>query len=78
MAKKTKRIQRKWSKDELKLLKKLFPIKETKEVAEILGRSLTSVHTKAFESGLKKAYLPPRWTASETKLLKKLYRTTTA
>jgi len=43
-----------WSKDEVKLLKKVFRNMSTKEVAEALGRSATSVQTKASALGLKK------------------------
>ena len=44
-----------WSKDDVKLLKKLFPNRRTQDVADQLGRSLTSVQKKASKMGLKKA-----------------------
>ena len=43
-----------WSKDELKLLKKMFRSASTKEVAEKLGRTARSVQNKASALGLKK------------------------
>ena len=49
-----KAVQRKWSDDDLKLLKKLFPIKQTKEVAEILERPMHSVIRKAYILDIKK------------------------
>ncbi len=43
-----------WSKDELKLLKKMFRSTGTKEVAEKLGRTVSSVQNKASTLCLKK------------------------
>ena len=43
-----------WSKDEVKLLKKMFRSTSTKEVAEKLGRDVNSVQNKARALGLKK------------------------
>ena len=43
-----------WSKDEVKLLKKMFRSTSTKEVAEKLGRAVRSVQAKARALGLKK------------------------
>ena len=43
-----------WSKDEVKLLKQLFRSTSTKEVAEKLGRTPSSVQNKASALGLKK------------------------
>ena len=54
MAKRKKATRGAWSKDELKMLKKLFRNTSTKEVAEALGRSATSVQAKASTLGLKK------------------------
>ena len=42
MAKKKKLIKGLWSKDDVKLLKKLFANRATQEVADQLGRSLRS------------------------------------
>ncbi len=44
-----------WSKDDVKLLKKLFPNRRTQDVADQLGRTLKSVKQKASKMGLKKA-----------------------
>jgi len=43
-----------WSKDDIKLLKKLYPKTITQELAERLKRSAGSVKTKARQLGLKK------------------------
>ena len=55
MAKRKKLIKGLWSKDGVKLLRKLFPTRSTKDVAAQLGRSLKSVQMKASKMGLKKA-----------------------
>ena len=44
-----------WSKEDVKLLKKLFPNRKTQEVADQLGRTLKSIKMKASKMGLKKA-----------------------
>lgn len=61
-----------WSKDEVKLLKKLFPNRDRQETADRLGRSLPSVNNKAQRLGIK-TKRPPRWSKDKDKLLKKLY-----
>jgi len=43
-----------WSRDEVKLLKKIFRNRSTREVAEQLGRSIPSVGAKASALGLRK------------------------
>lgn len=43
-----------WSKDEVKLLKKIFRNRSNREVAEQLGRSIPSVSAKASALGLRK------------------------
>ena len=43
-----------WSRDEVKLLKKVFRNRSTREVAEQLGRSISSVSAKASALGLRK------------------------
>ncbi len=55
MAKKKKLIEGFWSKDDVKLLKKLFANRATPEVADQLGRSLRSVMSKSQRMGLKKS-----------------------
>ena len=54
MAKKKKRTKVTWTKDEIKLLKKLFGNKTSQEVADELGRPLYSIKMKASRTGLKK------------------------
>ena len=54
MAKRKKLVKGLWSKDDVKLLKKLFANRKTQEVADELGRSLRSVMGKAQKMGLKK------------------------
>ena len=54
MAKRKKLVRGSWSKDEVKLLKKLFPGRSTQKVADELGRSLKSVQMKTSKMGLKK------------------------
>lgn len=55
MAKKKKLTKGLWSKDDVKLLKKLFPNRSTQEVADQLGRSLPSTRNKASKMELKKS-----------------------
>ncbi len=61
MAKKKKLIEGFWSKDDVKLLKKLFANRATQEVADQLGRSFESVKSKAQKMRIKKSkkYLKP-------------------
>jgi len=44
----------KWTKDEVKQLKKLYRNNSTRVVAKVLGRSRDSVESKAGDMGLKK------------------------
>ncbi len=51
-----------WTKDDIKLLKKLYPHGNTKMIAEKLCRPLTAVRQKAYDIGLKTdtyRYWPP-------------------
>jgi len=52
MAKKKKLIKGPWSwtKDDIKLLKKLYPHGNTKKIAERLNRPLTAVRQKAYDN----------------------------
>jgi len=43
-----------WSKDEVKLLKRLFPRGRAREIAEQTGRPLTAVRQKAYNMGLRR------------------------
>ena len=54
MAKKKKLTTGIWSKDEIKVLKKLFRNTRTKDVATKLNRKPKSVETRAAKLGLKK------------------------
>jgi hypothetical protein len=54
MAKKGKLITGVWSKDEIKVLKKMFCNTNTKELAIKLNRKSKSVEAKASRLGLKK------------------------
>ena len=61
MAKKTKSKKSKtmvkglWTKDDIKLLKKLFPGNPTAEIAAQLGRPTDAVKKKASRMGLRKS-----------------------
>jgi hypothetical protein len=74
MAKRKKQKGVSWSKDEVKLLKKLFPRGRAREIAEQTGRSLATVRQKAYSMGIKTRECH-RWSANDVKLLKKLYPT---
>ncbi len=83
MRKAKKKAKRKpatlWSKDEVKLLEKLYPTGLTREISDRTGRSPASVRYKAFRMGIKRKRVwqaCPDWPADELKLLKKLYPTT--
>ncbi len=62
-----------WSANEIKLLKKLYPTENNQSIADKLGRSLPSVKTIAYLSGLKKVGVAPVWSKQEDTLLKKPY-----
>jgi len=70
------RIKGPWSEKEIKLLKKLFPIKSLIEIAGTLRRSYNPVYAKAREIGLTRRRRAVEWTKYEIKMLKKLYSTT--
>lgn len=54
MARKKKKAGKEWTRDEVKKLKKLFRNSSTADVAKELGRSTSSVQSKATQLGLKK------------------------
>jgi hypothetical protein len=62
-----------WSKDEVKLLKELFPQGGAREIAERVGRSLVAVRQKAYYMGIRTSE-HRFWSANEVQLLKKLYQ----
>ena len=81
MAKKKakERVIKGWSKNEIKLLKKLYPTSSTLEVAKKIGRSPASVLYGAYILEIKKKRVSqarPDIPPNEIKLLKKLYPTT--
>ncbi len=77
MAKKKKLIKGPWSwtKEDIKLLKKLYPHGNTKKIAERLNRPLTAVRQKAYDIGMK-TDVYCYWSKVNIKLLKKLYPNT--
>ncbi|MBP7866977.1 MAG: hypothetical protein KA419_13630 [Acidobacteria bacterium] len=48
------RPYRKWHKEDISRLKRLFPAKTNQEVARLMGRSLVSISSMAFKLGLRK------------------------
>jgi hypothetical protein len=74
MAKSKKKGWIAWSEDEVKLLKRLFPLGRAREVAKQTGRALTAVKQKAYFMGIKTRERR-LWTANEIKLFKQLYPT---
>ncbi|MCP4262880.1 MAG: hypothetical protein GY774_36025 [Planctomycetes bacterium] len=77
MAKKKKLIKGPWSwtKDDIKLLKKLYPKGNIKMIAERLNRPLTAVRQKAYDIGMK-SDVYHYWTKADLLLLKKRYANT--
>jgi hypothetical protein len=64
-----------WTKDDIKLLKRLYPRGNTKKIAERLNRPLTAVRQKAYDMGMKtKVYR--YWSDMDLKQLAKLYPNT--
>jgi len=73
-AKDKKCVRRQWSEDEVKLLKRLFPIGRAREIAKRTGRSLAAVRQRAYSMGITtREYRRRLWSAEEIELLKKLY-----
>jgi len=64
---------RRWSANDVKLLKKLYPTENTQSIADKLGRPLQSVKQIAYLNGLKKVGAALSWSRQEDTLLKKLY-----
>ena len=76
-AKTKKRTLIAWSKDEVKLLKRLYPDGRAEEIAERTGRALTAVRKKAYVMGIK-AREDRFWSANDIRQLKRLYPSETA
>jgi len=55
MAKNKKIVTGRWSKDEVRTLKKMFRDTTNKDIAEQLNRDVSSVQFKASQLGLKKS-----------------------
>ena len=72
--KKDKRWVR-WSKDELRVLKRLFPVGKARQVADKVGRSLSTVKQKAYSMGLATRE-NRRWKVSEIKIVRTRFLTT--
>jgi len=64
-----------WTKDDIKLLKKLYPRGKTKMIAERLCRPLTAVRQKAYDIGMK-TDIYQYWTEDDLMLLARLYPNT--
>jgi hypothetical protein len=77
MTKKQKLIKGPWSwtKEDIRLLKRLYPHGNTKKIAERLNRPLTAVRQKAYDIGMK-TDVYRYWSKEDIKLLKKLYPNT--
>ena len=71
-AKTKKKTSIPWSKDEVKLLKKLYPDGGAGEIAERIGRPLTAVQQKAYYMGIKMRECR-LWSADEIRQLKRRY-----
>ncbi len=74
MVKKKDNRWARWSKAEVRLLKRLFPLRKARQVAEKTGRPLSAVKQKAYSMGLE-TRTNRRWSASEIKIVRTLYLT---
>ena len=73
MATETKRIGPwSWTKEDIRLLRRLYPRGNTKKIAERLGRPLTTVRQKAYDLGMK-TNVYQYWTPEDLDLLVELY-----
>jgi transcriptional regulator of aromatic amino acid metabolism len=64
-----------WTKNDIKLLVKLYPKGNTKMIAEKLCRPLTAVRQKTYDMGMK-TDIYNYWTEDDLNLLVKLYANT--
>ena len=60
-----------WLTQEIRLLKKMYPDNNKRDIANKLGRTVGAVETKAYKLGFSKK--PRVWSKRELNLLKKLY-----
>ena len=76
MAKSKRGLGRKWTAQEVALLKELYPECPIPEIAKRLSRTVAAITGQACCLGLKrKSYLDKLWTAEEIQLLRELYST---
>ncbi len=61
-----------WTKDDIRLLKRLYPRGNTRKIAQRLCRPLTAVRQKAYDIGIKTAVYQ-YWTDDSVRLLMELY-----
>ena len=74
MAEEERDFPGRWSKDEIKLLKKLYAGTPTEKVAKKVGRSLPAVRYRAHLLGLKRQVQQEgRWTPEDIAVLRELY-----
>jgi hypothetical protein len=65
-----------WSRQEIRLLKKMYPDNSVQDMTNELGRTAPGVYRKAYKLGLRKSIRV--WSKRELDLLKKLYPSKTA
>ena len=70
-AKSKKNARIAWTKDEVKLLKELYPDNSARDIANELGRTVTAVRVKAYKLGL--CERRNVWSKKELNLVKRLY-----
>ncbi len=76
-AKTKKKARLAWSKNEVKLIKRLYPRGKASEIAKRTGRSFAAVKQKAHRMGIKTRE-DHLWSAGEIRQLKRLYPSETA
>jgi len=64
-----------WKKEDIRLLKRLYPRGNTKKIAERLNRPLTAVRQKAYDMGMK-TNVYQYWKPEDLDLLTELYADT--
>ena len=71
-------MDKKWSKEEIQQLKKLFETisTSTEQLAKKLGRSVSSLKSKAYRIGLKSRMQYNPWSAEEINKLNEMFPTT--
>ena len=64
---------RRWSNEEMRILRKFYPIMRVEDVARKLGKSKEATYQRAARSGITRAPRSPKWSDAETEILRKLY-----